>query len=144
MSLGTFTDIEARSECTVCSFLCLAISQSSFELDDTHTIAVELGRNSYMRSCEYRAAGTILYENAEEFQHHTQLEKMIVPSWRSSTRPGVAKPEVNCDRLRQWYTEIPSATDKSNDALPEGFYLVNIPEACLVETDGVQVPNCAT
>ncbi|KAH7190051.1 hypothetical protein BKA60DRAFT_548056 [Fusarium oxysporum] len=59
-------------------------------------------------------------------------------------KPGVAKPEVNWDRLRQWYTEIPSATDKSNDALPEGFCLVNIPEACLVETDGVQVPNYAT
>lgn len=86
MSLRTFTDIKARSECTVCSFLCLAILQSSFELDDTRTLAVEMGRNSYMRSGEYRAAGTILYENAEEFQHHTQLEKMIVLSWLSSTR----------------------------------------------------------
>ncbi|KAJ4137183.1 hypothetical protein NW768_002764 [Fusarium equiseti] len=71
--------------------------------------------------------------------------------------PDFAKPEVNWDRLRLWYTGLPSATDRaSHDPtiltiksssmsadLPNGFCLINIPEACSVETDGVKVPKYA-
>jgi hypothetical protein len=103
-----------------------------------------------MRSCEYRAAGAILYKNTEEFQHHTHIENIKCPELavfdKNAIKPDFAKPEVNWKRLRQWYTEPPSTAGKSNpinEVLSMGFCLVNVPGAFLVETDGVQVPNYA-
>ncbi|KAF9771461.1 hypothetical protein IL306_010904 [Fusarium sp. DS 682] len=115
-------------------------------------LALELGRNTYVRSCKYRAAGVILYNEENEFQHHTELDKKYYP-WltvldKSAIWPDFAKSEVNWERLQQWYTDLPGrdSEDKSglmNESLPNGFCLINVPEARLVETDGVQVPKYA-
>ncbi|CAG7561141.1 unnamed protein product [Fusarium equiseti] len=65
--------------------------------------------------------------------------------------PDFAKPKVDWDRHRLWYRGLSSATngpsiaaDKNGSMdtpLPKGFCLVNVPEARLVETDGVQIPK---
>ncbi|KAI7763134.1 hypothetical protein LZL87_012171 [Fusarium oxysporum] len=150
ISSGTFTEIEARSEFRVCCFLCQTISQSSFELGNTRPLALELGRTPYVRSCKYQAAGAVLYKDAAEFQHITHIEKTKCPQLavldKNVIKPDFAKPEVDWEHLRQWYTKIRSTADKSNstnDESPKSFCLINVAEACLVETDGVHVPNYA-
>ncbi|KAI8713045.1 HET domain-containing protein [Fusarium sp. LHS14.1] len=157
VSLGTLAAIESRSGCIVCHFLCQTVSQSPFTLDNTRPLALELGRTPHVRSCKYRAAGMILYEDVEEFQHHTQTEKkypQLTVFNKNDIIPDFTNAEVNWERLRHWYAELPSATGKTssvprdksssiNDALPKGFCLTNVSEACLIETDGVQVPNYA-
>ena len=46
ISLGTFKEIEARSNCRVCRLVEQIISRSAFELDDTRPLALELVRTS--------------------------------------------------------------------------------------------------
>lgn len=61
-------------------------------------------------------------------------------------KPDFVRPQVDWDRLRLWYTGLPSTTDESGSMradLPQGFCLINVPQACLVETGGVQVPKYA-
>ncbi|KAI1068571.1 hypothetical protein LB507_004269 [Fusarium sp. FIESC RH6] len=126
ISLGTFKEIEARSNCRVCRLVEQIISRSAFELDDTRPLALELVRTSYCRSCPYLCAATILYKDLDEFQFSGDLDKLGCPRFTLfddiAIKPDFAKPEVNWDRLRLWYTERLS---------------------CLVETDGIQVPKYA-
>lgn len=161
ISLGNFTEIEARSGCIVCRFLCQTVSKTSFVMDNTRSLALELCRTSHVRSCKYLASGTILYEDEEKFQHHTQTDHKNYPKLavfnKNDIMPDITKVEVNWARLRGWYTEISSTasktsqsssapTDKNSsisDTLPKGFCLINVSEACLIETDGVQVPGYA-
>jgi hypothetical protein len=155
ITLGTFKELEARFNCRICRFLCQIISQSSFELDDTRTLALELGGDSYVRSCRYRAAAVILYKDVEEFPHSTVIGKMGCAEFtvldEIDIKPDLATPEVNWDRLRLWYNGLPSMRDRPSirrdgscsmsTALPKGFCLNNVPEARMVETDSVKVPS---
>ncbi|EEU34287.1 uncharacterized protein NECHADRAFT_85597 [Fusarium vanettenii 77-13-4] len=160
VSLGTLIEIQARSGCIVCCFLCQTVLQSPFTIDNTRPLALELARTPHVRSCKYRAAGTILYEDVEEFQHHTQIDKkypQLAVFNKNDIIPDFANAKVNWERLRQWYTELPSTTGKTcqsssvprdkhgyiGDALSKGFCLIKVSEACLIETDGVQIPSYA-
>ncbi|KAH7196423.1 heterokaryon incompatibility protein-domain-containing protein [Fusarium flagelliforme] len=156
ITLGTFKDLEARAECCVCRFLCETISQSSFELDDMRTLALEL-RGCTAESHGFRATAVILYKDVEDFPHTTRIGTMECPQFtvldKIDIKLDFATPEANWDRLRLWYSGLPSATDgpsntadgncSVNTPLPNGFCLINVPEARLVETDGVNVPKYA-
>lgn len=110
-----------------------------------------------MASCRFRAKAVILYKDVEEFPHITYIWETKCPRFtvldNIEIKPDFAKPQANWDRLRLWYRGLPSATDgpsisadgngPMDTPLPEGFCLVNVPEARLVETDGVRVPKYA-
>ncbi|KAJ4016237.1 hypothetical protein NW766_004428 [Fusarium irregulare] len=157
ITLGSFEELEARLNCHVCRFFSETMSQSSFEIDDTRILALELGGDSWGKSCKYRATAIISYTDAEEFPHITRIEKMECPQFtvldEIDIKPGFAKPNANWNRLRLWYSGLPPTTNGQSisadghgpmrTALPKGFCLVNVPEARLVETDGVQIPEYA-
>ncbi|KAF2968923.1 hypothetical protein GQX73_g4645 [Xylaria multiplex] len=146
--LGTFSEIESRSDCPGCHGLCQIISKHSFRPDDTKVLALELFKNRIIRTCKYRAMGAIVYKDVGGVRNQIfDSSKLIDHGFprfevleKADVSPMLAQQSVNWERLFHLRNDLPNVT---KEGLPNGFCLINIGEACLVEIDSANPPPYA-
>lgn len=150
--MGTFSQLQARTECLGCQALCRFILEGGSKTNDCEAI-IQLtiaqhwdGRITYKPNKWAHVSGALHIVPNEKKER--KIAEFAVLYTKTAGKE-LAKETINWDRVNQWIEAFPvkevpasrsSGIRRSKSYLPHGFCLISVNMACIVPMTGMDAP----